>query len=617
MASIANLIVELTLNSAKFQTEMERTRKSVDRLKKDLSVIKLDALVNLGARAVSTAKQIYELGKSAASSLNDIERMSGVLNMSTKSFQEWTHAAYMADVNTESFMMGMRLLMSNIIEGAKGTGDAAAAFKALGINVKDSNGKLKSSEVILEEVIKSMDKFATDANKDAAGVALFGKQWQTIKPFITQGTQAIEEAKKRAQELGLVYGVDLVKAGGQAETTFKELGAVMTVFKNTVMMDAIKDLSTFLKLLLEIRKFVKDATHQTGDQAELDLTRDWIKKYETGGLTFGGSNREAKLLALKEKEVMLQESLGQLTAPSWVKDFVKNKLKEKPSMPPPAGGGGSGAGRTGDVWAEMQEGFKDFVEQMPRNKTDVEAYMEEPWDQFEKNFREDRIADIKILGDENKAFRDTASRVGELYEKLYGFPSMENSARTDALIENSKKRLTEVDNIVKSIGDSFGNTLVNNMTMLMSSTDKWGEKFKKVGESILQTIMQIIAQQLVMNALFGNSEGKTGTGWGTSGQSGYGGLIGIVGNLIGGIALQEGGIVTKPTAGIIGEAGPEAVIPLDKAGGLGGGGDHFIMIQAVDSKSFVDMLEKNPEAILSIVSKSDRTAGVFRELKRY
>ena len=36
-------------------------------------------------------------------------------------------------------------------------------------------------------------------------------------------------------------------------------------------------------------------------------------------------------------------------------------------------------------------------------------------------------------------------------------------------------------------------------------------------------------------------------------------------------ALAEGGIVTSPTLALIGEAGPEAVVPLDRAGGIGGG----------------------------------------------
>ena len=58
-----------------------------------------------------------------------------------------------------------------------------------------------------------------------------------------------------------------------------------------------------------------------------------------------------------------------------------------------------------------------------------------------------------------------------------------------------------------------------------------------------------------------------------------GGISGIV-DFVGGIDIPgiqipgfaEGGIVTRPTLGVIGEAGPEAVIPLDgSAGGVGGG----------------------------------------------
>ena len=42
----------------------------------------------------------------------------------------------------------------------------------------------------------------------------------------------------------------------------------------------------------------------------------------------------------------------------------------------------------------------------------------------------------------------------------------------------------------------------------------------------------------------------------------------IVGKIIPGLA--SGGIVTKPTLAVVGEAGPEAVIPLNRAGAVGG-----------------------------------------------
>jgi phage-related minor tail protein len=37
-------------------------------------------------------------------------------------------------------------------------------------------------------------------------------------------------------------------------------------------------------------------------------------------------------------------------------------------------------------------------------------------------------------------------------------------------------------------------------------------------------------------------------------------------------AFANGGIVTKPTLGLVGEAGPEAIIPLSQMGNMGGGG---------------------------------------------
>ena len=42
--------------------------------------------------------------------------------------------------------------------------------------------------------------------------------------------------------------------------------------------------------------------------------------------------------------------------------------------------------------------------------------------------------------------------------------------------------------------------------------------------------------------------------------------------------LADGGIVTGPTLALIGEAGPEAVIPLDRAGGMGGGSTYQITV---------------------------------------
>ena len=49
-----------------------------------------------------------------------------------------------------------------------------------------------------------------------------------------------------------------------------------------------------------------------------------------------------------------------------------------------------------------------------------------------------------------------------------------------------------------------------------------------------------------------------------------------IGAIVGGVGagiemLAEGGVVTRPTLAVVGEAGPEAVIPLDRFGSTGAG----------------------------------------------
>jgi hypothetical protein len=54
-------------------------------------------------------------------------------------------------------------------------------------------------------------------------------------------------------------------------------------------------------------------------------------------------------------------------------------------------------------------------------------------------------------------------------------------------------------------------------------------------------------------------------------------------------AMADGGIVTGPTLALIGEAGPEAVIPLDRAGGMGGNNIN-VYVQGADPNAVVDAL---------------------------
>lgn len=91
---------------------------------------------------------------------------------------------------------------------------------------------------------------------------------------------------------------------------------------------------------------------------------------------------------------------------------------------------------------------------------------------------------------------------------------------------------------------------------------------------------------------FMNKFGFLGKIAGAAGKASIPGLRGIQGlaNLFTKIpGMADGGVVTKPTLAVIGEAGPEAVVPLNKAGSMG---NVTINVHGGDPQSVVDALRR-------------------------
>ncbi|MBW2645087.1 MAG: phage tail tape measure protein [Deltaproteobacteria bacterium] len=162
-------------------------------------------------------------------------------------------------------------------------------------------------------------------------------------------------------------------------------------------------------------------------------------------------------------------------------------------------------------------------------------------------------------------------------------------------------------------GNSFSSTL-NDML--------WGSEttFEAIAESFAQMVTQMLIQKYLIEKMFGKGGGG---GW-------FGITLKAVGTALGGSKLfsakgnafeggnllpfAKGGIVSLPTvfpmaqgAGLMGEDGPEAVMPLKRtsSGDLGvvsNGGGTTIIINAIDSKSFSEVVKRNPGSIVTVVN---------------
>ena len=93
------------------------------------------------------------------------------------------------------------------------------------------------------------------------------------------------------------------------------------------------------------------------------------------------------------------------------------------------------------------------------------------------------------------------------------------------------------------------------------------EKIKQVIGGLLADMMRMIGKKLLVLAMEAFVPGWTfnpaaGVGYLAASAAAYA-AAGFI------QSLGQGGIVTRPTLALVGESGPEAVIPLGKGGGIG------------------------------------------------
>ncbi|MCH9835718.1 tape measure protein, partial [bacterium] len=94
-----------------------------------------------------------------------------------------------------------------------------------------------------------------------------------------------------------------------------------------------------------------------------------------------------------------------------------------------------------------------------------------------------------------------------------------------------------------------------------------------------------------IGSAIGSVFGPVGAAVGGMVEKAAGGLGGVVSGVVDFVKdlwpFADGGIVTKPMMGLVGEAGPEAIIPLDRISEMMGGGTTVVYnINAVDARSF-------------------------------
>lgn len=159
-------------------------------------------------KAVSWAKGAIREAADLGGKLNDLSQTVGI---NVELLQELGYAAQQNGSSLDGMAVGVRFLARNMQQAKKHGGEAADAFRKAGIKFKTAGGALRPVEDVLGDLADKLAKMPDGAEKTALAMNVLGRSGASLIPALNGGRKGLEDARKRARELGLVLSGDAVK----------------------------------------------------------------------------------------------------------------------------------------------------------------------------------------------------------------------------------------------------------------------------------------------------------------------------------------------------------------------------------------------------------------------
>lgn len=204
---------------------------------------------------VSITKQQFTGFVETGDQLNEMAEKTGI---TVDSLSALTFAANQSDTNIGSLSVGLKFLSQSLIGAGEDTGKAAAAFQTLGLNIDDL--KNMGAEAAIGKIATSFQGLASENEKTALAMAIFGRSGTDLIPLLNKGEAGIEALKNKAKELGIVMGKDAAEGADALNDRMSQLKAVTDANWQQAFASALPEINKIFDAL----DIVKGKTEENG-----------------------------------------------------------------------------------------------------------------------------------------------------------------------------------------------------------------------------------------------------------------------------------------------------------------------------------------------------------------
>lgn len=208
------------------------------------------ALLGIGAASAVAGGALAALLNRAFEVADELSNLSSKTGVTIEELQRLRYVGDQAGVSAESMAVSFAYFSRMVGQAAAGNKTAVQGFDALGISVVGVDGKLRSVDEVLLEVLRRLAEYPDAATRAAAAAGVFGAKAGASMALLATGAGDLDEVRAAAESLGLVIGADLVNAGDSAGDALARLKAVISAGLNKALLQAAPEVENFINELL-------------------------------------------------------------------------------------------------------------------------------------------------------------------------------------------------------------------------------------------------------------------------------------------------------------------------------------------------------------------------------
>jgi TP901 family phage tail tape measure protein len=196
---LKDLVAKLRLDTTQFQKGLRGAASTLKRVG--------------AAMTAASAGAAYAI-KSQLDMADQLGEAAQKFGLSTEALSRLRYQAEMSGVEFEAMGAGILKLTKNMAAAAGGNKQAAAMFDNLGVSVTNADGSLRSAEEVFYDLSEVISKMPDGAEKTALAMQFLGKGGADLVPALNQGRSALEQFAEDAASMGLVLSKETTDAAG-------------------------------------------------------------------------------------------------------------------------------------------------------------------------------------------------------------------------------------------------------------------------------------------------------------------------------------------------------------------------------------------------------------------